>query len=481
MTFVSFSFYLFLSIVVLAYYLVPQTLRWVILLAGSLYFYFYISAYSLFKFSILVVSALLCWLFALLQRRYSGQKRLWLAFSLAVTALPLLFLKEAPFLFSRGTATMPEWLVVPVGFSFYSLQLIAYTVDVYREKIAPDRNFFKFLLFVSFFPQIIQGPIPRYDQLAPQLVKGHLFEERKFVKGFLLILWGFFLKLCIADKAAVIVNTVFDQFPTYQGTYVLVAGILYSFQLYADFLACTSFAQGFAELMGIELVNNFQRPYFSRSVQEFWRRWHISLSSWLKDYVYIPLGGNRKGLARKFLNLLLTFAVSGIWHGAGYKYVFWGLLHGVYQIIGALLRPARQFLTRKLHLQEHPCSLAVCQQLCTFVLVMLAWIIFRADSLGAGLDMIRSIFTVPNLWILTNDALFGLGLGWKECTVLVLCLLVLLSVGVLQEKGIVIREKILCAPLAARWAVYIGAILFVMLFGTYGYGYNAQAFIYGGF
>lgn len=361
------------------------------------------------------------------------------------------------------------------------MQLIAYTVDIYREKADPESNFAKFLLFVSFFPQIIQGPIPRYNQLAPQLVSGHRFDEAKFVKGFMLILWGFFLKLCIADKAAVIVNAVFDQFPTYQGTYVLVAGILYSFQLYADFLACTSFAQGAAELVGIELINNFQRPYFSKSVKEFWRRWHISLSSWLKDYIYIPLGGNKKGTVRKYLNLLLTFAVSGVWHGAGYKFIFWGLMHGVYQIIGELMRPVTQFLSKKCHLQEHPHCKAACQRLFTFALVMFAWIIFRADRLGTGLSMILSIFTVPNLWILTNDALFSLGLGWKEFVMLILCLMILLSVSALQEKGIALREKVLQTHLVVRWAIYIGAILFIMLFGTYGYGFDAQAFIYGGF
>lgn len=481
MTFISFSFYIFLSIVVLAYYLVPQKVRWVTLLAGSLFFYFYVSAYSPLRFSVLVLAALLCWVLGLLQQKVPGGRTLWFALSLAVTALPLLVIKEIPFFFSRANLTVPEWLIAPVGFSFYTLQLIAYSADVYRSKTAPEHNFFKFLLFVSFFPQILQGPIPRYGQLAPQLVQGHRFDERKFVRGFLLILWGFFLKLCIADKAAVIVNTVFDQYPTYRGTYVLVAGILYSFQLYTDFLACTTFAQGFAELVGIELAHNFQRPYFARSIQEFWRRWHISLSSWLKDYVYIPLGGNRKGTLRKYLNLLLTFAVSGLWHGAGYKFLFWGLMHGGYQVAGALTRPARERLGRGLRLDAHPHVTAACQRVFTFVLVMLAWIIFRADSLNAGVSMILSIFTVPNLWVLTNDALFGLGLGWKECTVLALCLLVLLYAGILQEKGVVIRDRILSAPLVVRWAVYIGVILFVMVFGTYGYGFDAQAFIYGGF
>lgn len=481
MAFVSFTFYIFLAVVVLAYYLVPCRWRWTTLLVGSLGFYLYLSDGSLARLGILVGSALICWFLALLQRQTPGLKRLWLGVALAASALPLLLLKEAPFFLSRGGQTLPQWLAAPVGFSFYTLQLIAYTVDVYRAQTDPQKNFFKFLLFVSFFPQIIQGPIPRYNQLAPQLLEGHRFEERTFVRGFLLILWGFFLKLCIADKAAVVVNTVFDQYPTYQGAYVLVAGILYSFQLYADFLSCTSFAQGTAELVGIHLSDNFHRPYLATSVQDFWRRWHISLSSWLKDYIYIPLGGNRKGTLRKFGNLLVTFAVSGIWHGAGYKFLFWGLLHGFYQIAGALLAPVRRTLGRFLQLPSHPLVHRACQRLMTFILVMLAWIIFRADSLSIGLSMIRSLVTVPNLWILTNDALFTLGLVWKEWGILLFCLGVLLAASLWQERGIVIRDKILEAPLVVRWAFYIGTILFVMVFGTYGFGFDAQAFIYGGF
>ena len=297
----------------------------------------------------------------------------------------------------------------------------------------------------------------------------------------MLILWGFFLKLCIADKAAIVVNMVFDNYPLYSGIYVLVAGILYSFQLYTDFLACTTLAQGVAGLVGIQLMDNFRRPYLATSVKDFWRRWHISLSSWLRDYIYIPLGGNRKGTLRKYVNLLIVCAVSGIWHGAGYKFVFWGLLHGAYQVAGGLLAPVNRFLSRKLALDAHPHCKRACQRIFTFALVMFAWIIFRADSLSAGLSMIASVFTVHNPWVLTNDALFTLGLVWKEWAVLILCLAGLLAVGFVQEKGISIREKILQASLPVRWAIYIGAILFVLVFGTYGYGYDAQAFIYGGF
>lgn len=481
MAFISASFYLFLAVVVLAYYLVPLRVRWVALLAGSLWFYFWLSQYDPARLAVLVGAALVCWGLALLQRRIPGLKRLWLGLALAATALPLLVLKEAPFFLSHANRTAPDWLVAPVGFSFYTLQLIAYTVDVSRGKTEPQGNFLKFLLFVSFFPQILQGPIPRYDQLGPQLLEGHRFEERTFVRGFLLLLWGFFLKLCIADKAGVVVDTIFDNYPAYPGAYVLVAGVLYSFQLYADFLACTSFAQGAAELVGIRLADNFHRPYLATSVQDFWRRWHISLSSWLKDYIYIPLGGNRKGTLRKYLNLLLTFAVSGIWHGAGYKFLAWGLIHGFYQIAGALLRPVRGAVNGVLGMPRHPRVHTACQRLLTFLLVMFAWILFRADTLSGGLSMIRSVFTVPNFWIFTNDALFTLGLVWKEWGVLLVCLGVLLAAGLWQEKGIVLRDKILQAPMALRWAFYIGTILFVMVFGTYGYGFDAQAFIYGGF
>lgn len=472
MTFISFNFYIFLGITVLLYFILPLKVRWYVLLAASLFFYFYVSEFSIIKLSVLVGTAVIVWVLAFLQEKVKKCKALWLIISLAITAIPFLLIKELPFARS--------W-IVPVGIAFYSMQLIAYSVDVFKGKISAEKNPLKFILFVSFFPQIIQGPIPRYDQLAPQLIEGHRFDEEKFVKGFMLIIWGFFLKLCIADKAAVIVNNVFGNFPTYQGVYVLVAGILYSLQLYADFLACTSFAQGFAGLFGIEIIDNFKRPYLATSVKDFWRRWHISLSSWLKDYIYIPLGGNRKGKALKFLFLIITFAVSGVWHGSGYKFIVWGLMHAAFEIIGELLTPVNNFLNRLFRMDKHLLFKRVIKILWTFMLVMLAWIIFRADTLETGFAMIKSIFTVFNPWIFSNDALFALGLNWKECAVLVLCLLALLVVGIFQEKGIVIRERLLKFHLIARWAILIGAILFVVVFGTYGYGFDPQAFIYGGF
>ncbi|MCD8250003.1 MAG: MBOAT family protein, partial [Lachnospiraceae bacterium] len=198
------------------------------------------------------------------------------------------------------------------------------------------------------------------------------------------------------------------------GGYILVGGILYSIQLYTDFQACVCMAQGISELFGIHLVDNFQHPYFSRSVGEFWRRWHISLSSWLRDYVYIPLGGNRKGTLRKYINLTLVFIVSGMWHGAGYKYIFWGLLHAGYQIVGTILMPIRKKLYALLRIRRDEALGIIIQTVSTFTLVMLGWIIFRADRLKVGLSMIYSIFTVYNPWIFFDESLFELGLEWRE-------------------------------------------------------------------
>lgn len=480
--FISFYFYLFIAALLLAYYIIPLRFRWFALLTGSMIFYWYLSQGSKRRFFMLIALSFVSWIYSLLMEHDGKHKRMYLLLSVIMVALPLLVIKEYPFVLSSFLhKDMPNWWLVPVGIAFFSLQLISYNVDVYKGTIKAERNYFKYLLFASFFPQIIQGPIPRYSQLSKQLYAGNRFDERKFVKGFMLILWGFFLKLCIADKAGIIVNKVFDNYPTYRGMYILVAGILYSIQLYADFMSCTSLAQGIANLFGIDIIDNFMHPYFAISIKDFWRRWHTSLSSWLRDYIYIPLGGNRKGKFRKYVNILVTFAVSGIWHGAGYKYLFWGLLHGVYQLFGEWLEPIKEKICDVFKLRKNNVGYRIYKRVVTFILVMLAWIIFRADHLRTGLSMIKSIITVHNPWILTNDALYSLGLGWKEFHVLLLCLLVLLLVSAVQERGIVVRDYILGRNIVLRWLIYIGAILFIMVFGTYGYGFDAQAFIYRGF
>lgn len=481
MTFVSVEYYLFLFGAVALYYLLPLKVRWLALLAENMLFY-YIAAQHGRKMFLAMV--LLSYLGGLVLERVPQKgrfRKICLALILLLVGAPLLAIKEGNFLVQSFLGKNGWSFFAPLGLSFFTVQMVGYLVDIYTGKIQAQKNPLKYALFVSFFPQMIQGPIPRYQQLMPQLETGNRFAPENITAGFQMILWGFFLKFMIADKSAIVVNTVFANSESYKGMYVVLAGALYSLQLYTDFQACTKLAQGAARLFGIQIINNFNHPYFSKSIKEFWGRWHISLSECLKDYVYIPLGGNRKGKLRKYLNLIITFLVSGVWHGSGYRFLVWGGLHAVYQIIGDYTKPVREKLYALVGIKKNSSLQNAMKMIGTFCLATIAWIIFRADSLKKGLAMIVSIFTVYNPWILFNDSIFSLGLSWKEMTVLVISLLILFRVSRKQEQGIGIRETVQRQPLIVRWTISILAIVVIVVFGTYGFGFNAQDFIYGGF
>ncbi len=463
MIYIKFNYFLFVILLMAVYYVLPLSKRWIALLVGSIGFYYVVCPKA---FIVFVGSITISYLCSYLVRK----SKILLFLSVVVSVLPLAVTKidfDVP-------------VLVPLGLSFYTLQTIAYLVDVRKGKVEQQKNFFKYALFISFFPQIVQGPIPRYEQLGKQLFDGNKFNERTAAKAFGLIIWGFFLKLMIADKAGVIVDTLFVRPDMYGGVYVVVAGVLYSVQLYTDFLACVTISRGVAALFGITLVNNFNHPYFATSIKDFWRRWHISLSSWLRDYVYIPLGGNRKGKIVKYLNLIITFAVSGVWHGTGLQFLVWGLLHAVYQIVGECTAPIREKIYAILKMPKDSLIRKIISTGVTFFLVMLAWIIFRAKDLETGLDMIRSLFTVFNPWILSGNALFMLGLSMKESFILLLAILLLVKVSRTQGKRN-ISEWIMEQHIVLRFAIYIGAICCIWIFGTYGYGYSVREFIYGGF
>lgn len=483
MNYISIYFYLFVGILLVVYYILPKRYRWFVLLAGSMVFYYRLSEKG---FKMFVVTILLSYSMGyLLDYMHNTGKsvikcRIALAGCLAIIALPLIVTKEGDFVLQSLLHGRTYSWIVPVGLSFYTLQIVSYLVDVSRGKVRAQKNLGKYALFVSFFPQIIQGPIPRYEQMNPQLFEGHSFKEESFLKGVQMIVWGFFLKLMIADKASIVVNTIFLGWEAYRGGYVLVAGILYSIQLYADFLSCLCLAKGVAELFDIHLGENFQQPYMSRSIKEFWGRWHISLSSWLKDYIYIPLGGNRKGRWRKYIHLIITFSISGMWHGAGYKYIFWGLMHAFYQVCGELTRNSRDKIFCWLGIGTEGRIREYIRCISTCFFVMLAWVIFRAGSLRIGLSMLYSMVTVYNPWIFFDDSLLTLGLSWKEWGVLLVSVWLLYKVEHIQRVCCV-REKILRQPRVIRWGIYLGAVAVIMIFGTYGYGFDASDFIYGGF
>lgn len=476
MDFLSLTFAVFFILSVIIYYSVPKKMRWSVLLAASIIFYIWSVPYLIVY---LLFSAVTTYGYGLWAKKNRGKGKGLLFAVITANLAILLTLKFYPLCAVRFHFPAMK-LLMPMGISFYTLQVIAYCADVSKGKVEAQTHFLKYLLFVSFFPQILQGPIPRYEQLKDQLYEGPSFDYRTVKFGFQMILWGLFLKMVIADRAAIFVNTVFAEYYLYEGTMLAVAAVLYSIQLYTDFLGCVCIAMGAAEVYGIRLQTNFERPYFAVSIKDFWRRWHISLSSWLRDYVYIPLGGNRKGTLRKYGNLLITFLVSGIWHGAGMQYLFWGLMHGGYQIAGEILLPVRKKVKNALKLEEGSITDLLWRRLCTFTLVTAAWVIFRAENLKSGISILKRIVTDVTPWVLFDGTLTSCGIGGAQFIALLLCVVLLMIVEHAQEKGS-IRESLEKQHIFLRWSIYLGGIAIVIIFGVYGPGYDAAQFLYGQF
>ena len=485
MNYLSIDYAVFSALLLLIYYLFSRIregrFQWIVLLAGSVLFYctWIKKPRTLLLFLIPVVSSYLAGLL-LEKKKDKKARRIILWTGILLVAFPLVLFKtqgffpDASFLFSGSIA-------VPIGISFYTLQLIAYLSDCYHGKTQAQRNPLKHLLFVSFFPQIIQGPIPRYQELGEQLYGRHSFEYENLSRGMIRIAWGFFLKLMIADKAAVFVNKVFDGNGLYVGGYIIVAALLYAVQLYADFSACTTISRGVAQLFGIELAENFRRPYFAVSISDFWRRWHISLSTWLRDYIYIPLGGNRKGKARKYLNILIVFLISGLWHGSQCQFIVWGLLHAVYQIAGDLSSSARECVYMRMSLPEGSTGRQLIKRAGVFLWVTVGWLFFRSKDLGQAILMFRDAFAYYNPWSVLGAELFLPGLDYREFLILFLSVAALMIVSYKQEHGKDLQEWFVKQHLLFRWCILFLMIIVIWVFGTYGYTFRAQDFIYGGF
>lgn len=349
--------------------------------------------------------------------------------------------------------------IAPLGIAYFTLQIISYNVDIYRGKYAPERNFLRYALFVTYLPHIFLGPIERYDSFAPAVFENRRMSWDDFSAGAARVLWGLFKKLAIASRAGVLVGTVSGDPEQFRGAYALLAMLMYSVQLYADFSGGIDMVLGVSQMLGIRLSENFNAPYFSQSFQEFWRRWHMTLGSWLREYVYIPLGGNRKGKARKLLNSIVTFLVSGLWHGI--HYLVWGLLNGIFVSFGEKFKTKWKLLN----------------QTCTFLLVSILWAFFVWPETVTALKMIGSLFTTFNYGALVAG-IGELGLNLGEGLVFAAAIAMLWFYDALRQK-IDGRFRNLCP--AGRLAV-IGALgLLILVFGMYGIGFDAEAFIYSRF
>ncbi len=417
MLFNSFHFIVFFIIVTIGYYILPQRWRWILLLISSYYFYM---CWNPIFILLIVFSTFINYIFSLTiakEKDFKKRKK-YLLVTIAIN-FGLLFLFKYAVFFNESIlsalGSILQWwyrdlgaegamqkaqqilqsypakdfdIMLPMGISFYTFQAASYTMDVYRADVKPVRHYGMFSLFITFFPQLVAGPIERSSQLLPQFYKKHYFEKERVLLGLKWMLWGFFKKMVIADRVAVAVDTIYASPQSYSGLYLFLAMILFTFQIYCDFSGYSDIALGSAKVLGFDLMMNFNKPYLSKSIKEFWRRWHVSLSTWFMDYVYIPLGGNRKGKARQCWNLFITFLVSGLWHGANWTYAVWGGLHGVYLVVGRWTENVRKKIRTIFHLEKN-IFWSGWNILCTFLLFSVSLVIFRANTVSDAVYVLR--------------------------------------------------------------------------------------------
>ena len=486
MLFNSLEFLIFFPIVTLVYFLIPQKYRYLWLLGASYYFYSCWNAQYALLMATSTVITYLSGVFISRAKTERGRK-LSVAVSFILNLAILFYFKYFYFtmdninlvrgLFGLSDLEAKFDVILPVGISFYTFQALSYTVDVYRKDIEPEKNILRYALFVSFFPQLVAGPIERSKNLLTQLREEHKFDYLRARNGLLVMLWGFFLKLVIADRAAILVNTVYDKSSEFSGAILALATVAFAVQIYCDFSSYSLIAKGAARVMGFEIMDNFRQPYFSTSIAEFWRRWHISLSSWFKDYLYIPLGGNRKGTFRKYMNLMIVFLVSGLWHGASWNFVIWGALHGIYQIFGGLTNNARRFCSDILKIDRKTSHFRLFQQIITFSLVTFGWIFFRSEGLTQAVTVIKKIFTGFDVWTLWSG-ITEMGLDSANIIVLILSIAMLIFVSKKEQAGVNVFERVEKMHILARWHVYFVLLFVVLIFGIYGPGFEASQFIY---
>ena len=485
MLFNSLHFLVFFPVVLGLYFGLPARWRGPLLLAAS--YYFYISWKPVYGL-LLAATTLLDYISGVRMGRLATkrQRRPWLYLSLASNLGTLFIFKYFNFFWGAAgelaTALHLPFvapalaLALPVGVSFYTFQSVGYVVDVYQGRLAAETNLGRFALFVAFFPQLVAGPIERGSQMLPQLRRAHGFDYGRVASGLRLMAWGMFKKVVIADRLAQMVTPIFDHPRQYQGLPLLLAVAGFTLQIYTDFSGYTDLARGAARVLGYQMVLNFRQPYFAASVGDFWRRWHLSLSNWFRDYVYIPLGGNRCGPARRYANLFAVFLLSGLWHGASWTFVAWGALHGLYLVIEGFTQPTRAALARGLGLATRPRLLHGLGVATTLALVAYAWIFFRANSLADAWYVSTHLFQgwgqlTPHAAVLTVGHFL---LNYPpEAAVTLAAGALLLAVDLRLELPALAARWGRPAP-AVRWAGYAALLLAIMLFGFF----NSTQFIY---
>lgn len=467
MFFNSLHFIIFLPTVIFIYYLLPQKYRWFLLLVASYYFYMCWRAEYIF---LIILSTLVDYRagIGIEEATEPAVRKRYLYLSLVINLGLLFSFKYFNFfgnafndLFSLINLkfAVPEFKVLlPIGISFYTFQTLSYTIDVYRKKKKAERHLGIFAVYVSFFPQLVAGPIERSTHLMPQFKEEHNLKYANFSCGIKLMLWGFFKKLVIADRAAFLVDAIYNNPENYSGIPLWIATYLFAIQIFCDFSAYTDIARGAAKVMGFDLMKNFHRPYFSHNITEFWRNWHVSLSTWFRDYVYFPLGGSRVNKFRYHFNIMAVFLTSGLWHGANWTFIFWGGLHGFYHMITHQITSLRWTWLKKLHNLR---AVRILEIFITFQLVSFAWIFFRANSLKDAFYIVANLFVNLKLEWSNNW-----GLPNMDMLLLVTAICILAGVQLVQRK-ISINEYLRKFPVIVRYFAFVILGVLIITMGVF--------------
>lgn len=477
MLFNSFEFLVFFLVVTTAYFILPHKLRWVWILAASCYFYMaFIPVYIL----ILGFTIVIDYFAGIFIEKSEGRRRkLLLMISLIANIGVLAVFKYFNFLNENLTGVLGYigqsnpvpflTILLPIGLSFHTFQAMSYTIEVYRGHQKAERNFGIYSLYVMFYPQLVAGPIERPQNLLHQFHEKHYLDWNRVWSGIRLMAWGLFKKVVIADRLAMYVNEVYNDPGTWHGAPAILAVIFFSFQIYCDFSGYSDIAIGAARVMGYNLMANFNYPYLSKNISDFWRRWHISLSTWFKDYLYIPLGGNRVKFSRVCLNLMIVFVVSGIWHGANWTFVVWGALHGIFTILFMVTGRMRSKLVTATGLRKLPWLNDTISTLLTFGLVTFAWIFFRAKNFEQAFDVIKACLSIDS---------GSLGVNILDNKVeLAACFLsiILLMLIEWRSRAPKVPAIFTIRPIVFRWASYLILLFLILQFGVF---HAREQFIY---
>ncbi len=508
--------FIFLPLVIIIYTLTKQKYRWIILLLSSLVFFWFISGYLVIYIIISSFSVhhIGIWLSSIKRNRdeamhdlpkeekkkvknqYLKKQRLVVFLGVIIQIGILIVLKYTNFFLENTNSLLSLFginfqfnmvkFLLPIGISFYTLQAVSYIFDVYRDKIKADYNLFRIMLYLSFFPQIMEGPISRYSDTAEKLYSGEKIVYNNLCFSAQRIAYGIMKKSLVADRVNVFVSEVFTNYSSYDGGIIALAAILYTVQLYMDFSGMMDIAIGIGQIFGINLPENFKQPFFSKTISEFWTRWHITLGTWFKDYIFYPLSlskplknitskcrkkiGNYYGpLVSGTIALFCVWLCNGLWHGAAWTYIFFGMYHFIFILMGNLFEPLLRLITNKTHIKRTS-KIYICLQIIkTTVIVIFGELFFRAISLNAGFFMVGKIFT--NFTFKNFGKLKDIGLPIYDLIVLLVAILIVFVISILKERNIKIREFIAKRNIAIRWSLYIGLVVFILVFGAYGAGY----------